>query len=282
MKTIDTLIPDIYKVIEGHGGWDETVTKFLSDGISEVAAQRFTEAQKPRNYLSLSSLGTPCHRKLWYKINESEKAEKLTAESLGTFFYGDLLEVLVIALAKAAGHKVEGMQDTVEVHGIKGHIDCIIDGVMVDVKSASKYSFEKFKNHELEGNDPFGYVSQLSSYLYAAKTDKRVINKHEACFLVVQKDRFKLCLDRYDFTQQLKNKGQEVENIKSVVSGPIPTDRIPPVPQSKTSPNTKLDIQCSYCEFRATCYPEARKFIYSTGPLFLVDVNKLPNVPEVI
>lgn len=280
MKTLSTLIPDIYAVIEGHGGWDETITKFLADGISQVAAQRFTEEQKPRNYLSLSSLGTPCKRKMWYKINESEKAEKITAEGLGTFFYGDLLEVLVIALAKAAGHKVEGAQDTVEVHGIKGHIDCIIDGVMVDVKSASKFGFEKFKNHKLEEDDPFGYVSQLSSYLYAGKDDPRVINKHEACFLVVQKDRFKLCLDRYDFTEQMKNKGKEIEDIKALVSGPIPSGRIPPVPQSKTSPNTKLDTQCSYCDFRKHCYPEARTFIYSTGPAYLITVNKLPNVPE--
>lgn len=282
MKTIDQLIPDIYKVIEGNGGWDATVTKFLADGISEVAEQRFTSEQKPRNYLSLSALGTPCPRKLWYKINETDKAEKLTAESLGTFFYGDLLEVLVIALAKAAGHKVEGAQDKVDVHGIKGHIDCIIDGVVVDVKSASKYSFEKFKNHNLEEDDPFGYISQLSSYLYASKDDKRVINKHEACFLVVQKDRFKLCLDRYDFTDKLKGKEKEVEGIKAMVAGPIPSERIPPVPQSKTSPNTKLDIQCQYCEFRKHCYPEARTFIYSTGPIHLVDVPKIPNVPEVL
>ena len=282
MKTLDTLVQDIYSVIEGNGGWDSTVTKFLSEGIAGVAEQRFNSEQKPRNYLSLSSLGTPCSRKLWYKINESEKAEKLTAESLGTFFYGDLLEVLVIALAKAAGHKVEGAQDQVDVHGIKGHMDCIIDGVVVDVKSASKYSFEKFKSHNLEEDDPFGYVSQLSSYLYASKGDKRVINKHEACFLVVQKDRFKLCLDRYDFTEQLKGKEKEVEAIKAMVAGPIPENRIPPVPQSKTSPNTKLDIQCQYCEFRKHCYPEARTFAYSTGFVHLVDVAKIPNVPEIL
>jgi hypothetical protein len=124
--------------------------------------------------------------------------------------------------------------------------------------------------------------SQLSSYLYASKGDSRVINKHEACFLVVQKDRFKLCLDRYDFTNQLKHKEKEIEGIKAMVSGPIPSERIPPVPQSKTSPNTKLDIQCQYCEFRKHCYPEARTFIYSTGLAFLVDVNKLPNVTEIL
>jgi hypothetical protein len=43
----------------------------------------------------------------------------------------------------------------------------VIDGVTVDVKSASKYGFEKFLKHNLREDDPFGYISQLSSYVYA-------------------------------------------------------------------------------------------------------------------
>lgn len=281
-KTIDTLVNDIYRVIEGCGGWDEATTKFLSHSISEVAEARFLEEQKPRNYLSLSGLGTPCDRKLWYKINQVEHSEPLSAEALGTFFYGDLLEALILALAQAAGHKVEGMQDNVEVFGIKGHRDAVIDGVTIDVKSASKYGFEKFKNHKLREDDPFGYISQLSSYVYAGKDDPLVTDKTRGAFLVVQKDRFKLCLDVYDFTEELANKEKEVERIKAMVSGPIPKERIPPVPQSKTSGNTQLSTACSYCEFRKVCWPEARTFLYSTGPAHLVTVVNEPRVTELI
>lgn len=282
MKTLETLVDDMYAVVKGLGGWDKTITEFLSTGISEVAEQRFSKKQEPRAYLSLSGIGSPCRRKLWYKINEPGSGEELSAESLGTFFYGDLLEVLVLALAKAAGHDVQGAQDRLDVHGIKGHRDAVIDGVTVDVKSASKFGFEKFKHHKLREDDPFGYISQLSSYVYAGKDDPLVRNKHEGAFLVVQKDRFKLCLDRYDFTDELKNKEREIEETKALVSGPMPEERLDPVPQSSKSENTKLCMSCNYCEYRKNCWPEARTFLYSTGPVHLVDVVNEPRAPELI
>lgn len=282
MPSIDTLVNDINNVILGKGGWDASITDYLSDSISKVAHTRFSQAQQPRGYLSLSSLGTPCDRKLWFKVNKPDEGIPLTPEALGTFFYGDILEAVVIALAKAAGHDVQGEQDTLHVHGIKGHRDVIIDGMTVDVKSASSYGFQKFKEGNLREDDPFGYISQLSSYVYAGKDDPLVVDKNKGAFLAVRKDRWSLCLDTYDFTEEMKTKETEIEFKKTLVAGPIPVDRIPPVPQSKTSPNTKLDVQCSYCEFRKLCYPEARTFLYSTGPVFLVDVNKVPNVTELI
>lgn len=281
-KSLDTLVADIYGVIEGKGGWDETITEFLSTSIANVAEARFSQEQLPRDYLSLSALGTPCDRKLWYRINQIKDSQPLGPEAIGTFFYGDLIEALVLSLAKAAGHTVEGMQDRVSVFGVSGQRDAVIDGVTVDVKSASKHGFEKFRTHNLREDDPFGYISQLSSYVYAGKDDPLVKNKTEGAFLVVQKDRFKLCLDRYDFTEEIANKEQEIERIKAMVAGPIPEDRIPPVPQSKSSPNTQLSTTCGYCEFRKVCWPEARTFLYSTGPAYLVDVVNEPRVTELI
>jgi len=279
-KKLDTIVEDIYRVVEGKGGWDATVTEFFSSSLSSIAEARFSQEQVPRDYLSLSGIGSPCDRRLWYKINQTESSEPLTAEALGTFFYGDLLEALILSLAKAAGHTVEGMQDKVEVFGIPGSRDAVIDGVIVDVKSASKYGFEKFRKHNLREDDPFGYISQLSSYVYAGKDDPLVKNKTEGAFLVVQKDRFKLCLDRYDFTEEIAKKEEEIERVKKLVTGSIPEGRIPPVPQSKSSENTVLSTTCGYCDFRKVCWPEARTFLYSTGPVFMVDVVNEPRVTE--
>lgn len=282
MKDISTLVYDIEQVVKGLGGWTSAIGEVFGKDLAKVANDRFSNPPQPRSYLSLSSIGTPCDRKLWYKVNSSHLGEELSAESLGTFFYGDMIEALVIALAKASGHEVQGEQDTLEVHGIKGHRDCVIDGVTVDVKSASKYSFQKFASNSLRNDDPFGYISQLSSYVYAGKDDPLVTNKTKGAFLVVQKDRFKLCLDTYDFTQELKQKEKEMERAKTLVKGSIPESRLAPVPQSKTSPNEMLSMQCSYCEFSKICWPEARKFIYSTGPVYLTKVVKEPNVVEII
>jgi hypothetical protein len=277
---LSTLIDDIYQVIAGNGGWDQTVTKFFADELSRVAETRFEQNQPSFNPLRLSAMGQNCKRKLWYKVNQPASAEPLNAEVLGTFFYGDVIETMVLALAKAAGHDVQGEQDKLTVCGIEGHRDCVIDGVTVDVKSASKYGFQKFAAHNLRNDDPFGYISQLSSYVYAAKDDPLVTDKTHGAFLVVQKDRFKLCLDKYDFAEEIANKEREIEGIKKLVEWPVPPDRMPTVPQSKTSPNKMLGVSCNYCEFRKHCWPEARTFIYSTGPVHLVKVDKVPNVPE--
>ncbi len=279
-KKINTLVEDMHNVIEGKGGWTGTLGAIMGDGIATVANQRFSKPQEPRGYLSLSSIGTPCQRKLWYKINQTNDAEKLTPNTLLKFFFGDMIEELALTIAKAAGHDVQGMQDRLNVHGIKGHRDAVIDGMTVDVKSASPYAFKKFKEGNLRDDDPFGYISQLSSYVYAAKDDPLVTNKTAGAFLVIDKVNGHICLDVYDFEEELKTKEKEMMDTKEMVAGPIPGDRIPPVPQSKTSPNTKLDMTCSYCEFRKVCWPEARTYIYSTGPLHLVDVVNEPRVPQ--
>ena len=283
-KSIHNLIPDINAVIEGKGGWDETITEYLSKSVAQVAAERFTPGnERPRDTLSLSGIGKPCERQLWSRVNESDVEEVLDAEALGTFFYGDLLEALVISLAKAAGHDVQGEQDVLYVNGVKGHRDCVIDGWTVDVKSASDFSFEKFKKGDLESNDPFGYMSQLSSYLYAAQDDPLVTEKNKAAFLVVRKNRFELCLDIHDFTDRLPHKEAEVQHKKDMVNGSIPPipDVAKPVPQSKTSPNLKLSTLCSYCARKHKCFPDMRMFQYSSGVSYLTTVVKEPNVPEI-
>lgn len=280
MKTIDTLIPDIMEVIKGNGGWDATVTKFLADTISEVSTKRFQEENQPRNYLSPSSIGTPCKRKLWYRINQPDTAEALSAEALGTFFYGDLLEAMVIALAMAAGHRVTGLQQKLNVCGMEGSGDCVIDGWVVDVKSSSKYGMVKFLKNDLKSDDPFGYISQLSSYLYGYQDDPTVTTKNKAAFLVVQKDRFKLHLDVYDLSKEVAEKEAEVRKVREVVAQKIPPERMPDVPEGKSG-NMKLDTICSYCEFRKHCWPDTRTFLYAgKPPMHLTKVVKEPKVPE--
>jgi len=280
MKDIKTLVEDMNEVIKGNGGWSGTIGSIMGNNIAMTANQRFSKPQEPRSYLSLSSIGTPCKRKLWYKINQPTSADPLPANALLKFFFGDMIEELVLAIVKAAGHEVKGEQDRLDVHGIKGHRDCVIDGITVDVKSASPFAFKKFKDGNLREDDPFGYISQLSSYVYAGQDDPLVTNKTHGAFLVIDKVNGHICLDMYDFTEELKTKEEEMLAAMELVKGEIPEDRIPPVPQSKTSPNTKLDVSCSYCEFNKVCWPEARVFLYNTGPLYLVDVVNEPRVFE--
>ena len=280
MPKIDTLIKDMEDTILGLNGWDHLISLGMGDRIAKTATSRFKAPQKPRGYLSFSSIGSPCSRKLWYKINEPATAKPLAPSDLLKFFYGDMIEELVLAIVQASGHTVTGQQDRMRINDLAGHRDAVIDGMTVDVKSASPYSFKKFAEGNLREEDPFGYISQLSSYVYAAKDDPLVTNKTHGAFLVVDKVNGSLCLDVYDFTPELEQKEKEVEQVKAMVAGDIPDRGFEPVPQSKTSPNTKLHPSCGFCEFNKKCWPEARRFVYGNGDVLLVDVVKKPNVPE--
>lgn len=280
-KSIHTLVKDIEAVINGEGGWDATVSKYAGELISQSLDRRLNPEEGARDgALRMSALGTPCRRKLWYLVNDPSEREPLPASAKFKFLYGDVLEVILIALAKAAGHRVEGEQDTLEIDGIKGHRDCVIDGVTVDVKSASTYGYKKFASGGLREDDPFGYISQLSSYVYAGRSSEVESHPSLGAFLVVDKQNGHICLDVYDFGPELDNKLTEIADVKQVVAQSRPPVRaFEAVPDGKSG-NMKLGIQCSYCDMKQKCWPGLRTFLYSNGPTFLTKVVKLPNVPE--
>jgi hypothetical protein len=280
LKTINTLKRDIDEVLRGKGGWDSAVSEFLSSNITRLAEEKFTEEPKPRNYLSLSMLGTPCKTKLWYLVNKPELANDLTGDDLGNFFYGDLLEVFAISLVMAAGHHVEGLQEDLEIDGVPGHGDVIIDGMVVDVKSASRFSFVKFLNNGLRKSDPFGYLSQLSSYLKAYEGDKRVLYKDRAAFLAIDKDRFKIAIDVYDLTEELAKKGAEVQEAKDIVALDYPPAKTYKDIAEGKAGNRVLDAPCCYCSLKNRCWDKLRVFNYANGPKFFTKVVKEPRVGE--
>jgi len=284
MKSIDTLVQDILEVVDTGGGWDNTITSYLSTRLSSTIDNRLKtkEEDSYKPTLRMSNIGTPCHRKLWYSINLPLSSEALRPEAKLKFLYGDILEDLLLTLAKAAGHIVEGEQDVLELNGIRGRRDAVIDGVTVDVKSTSSYSFAKFRNHGLREDDPFGYIQQLSSYVYAAKDDPLVKDKTKGAFLAIDKQNGTVCLDMYDFTEEFKYKEAYVEAAKAMVVFTSPPARqFDDEPEGKSG-NRKLGINCQYCDFKRECWPGLRTFVYAGGkPSFLTKVVSLPRVPEV-
>lgn len=284
MANISTLVKDIYKVIETGGGWDETISKYCSGLLEDTFNRRLSSSREEHGAptLRMSQMGQPCKKKLWYSINQPGGGSSLPPSTKFKFLYGDILEDLLISLAIAAGHKVEGMQDTLEVEGIKGHRDCVIDGVTVDVKSASSYAFKKFASGGLREDDPFGYISQLSSYVYAGRDNEVESHPTLGAFLVVDKQNGTICLDMYDFGPELDTKVEEFQKIKEVVSQPEAPERSFTDEPDGKSGNRKLCVQCSYCDYKSSCWPELRTFLYSNGPKFLTKVASVPKVPEVV
>src|SRR5689334_8017125 len=119
MKKIDSLVEDIYKLLAGEARIDEElVTRFTHRLVEKMVDRLSAERRKPG--LSMSNFGKPCNRQLWYEINLPDAREPLPPHARLKFLYGDVLEEFVIFLAEAAGHTVQGHQDTLVHAGVEG------------------------------------------------------------------------------------------------------------------------------------------------------------------
>lgn len=281
-KSLTTLPQDIYKTLEtGTKVEEDTIAEFKEE-IGALLERRLSPNTtfEDRNTLRMSNLGTKCDRKLWYTVNKPGDAEPLDGKTKFKFLYGDLIESVLLFLAKVAGHKVTGTQERMEVNGVVGHRDAVIDGVLVDVKSANSRGMAKFNDHTLENDDPFGYLPQLNLYLEASQSDPLLDVKGEAAFVAVDKEMGNIVVDRYRKDQK-KNWSQYVQDKKDMVAQETPPRKaFMPVPDG-ASGNYKLPMECSYCPFKKTCWPGLRTFIYSGGPRYLTTVARVPDVPEV-
>jgi len=285
VKTIDTLTDDIYSLLDKGGTFGEDAFQAYGRGQSTVLGQRLhLRGDEGPQGLRLSSIGKPCVRQLWYGIHAPLHREPLRPHTRLKFLYGDLVEELLLELARKAGHTLEGEQGNVLVNGVKGHRDVVIDGMLVDVKSASSFSFKKFQGGLQREDDTFGYLTQLGSYLLGSQEDDLVTYKNEAAFLVMDKVTGHLCLDRHTFTGEDFDKISETisRRTKSLSDSSLTPNRgFESIPEGKSG-NRKLGVNCSYCDFKDHCWEGLRTFVYSGGrPIFLTHVEKVPQVPEV-
>lgn len=284
-KSLDTLVEDIYKVCEDGGDVTDELAAAFGQRMAEMFKSRLhKDNRQAGSYLRLSSVGTHCDRKLWLTINHPEVAEPLDGKTRLKFLIGDVWEEILLALAKVAGHEVTGEQDELYVEGVKGHRDAVIDGVTVDVKSASPFAFSKFHSGLSHEHDDFGYLSQLAGYVGAAHADPLVRNKTEGAFLAVDKVSGEIVLDRHDLTNEVAAITSRVNaKKKAVASDKMPARGYDDEPDGKSG-NRKLGVACSYCSVKESCWPGLRTFLYKSGngykPRFLTEVRKTPDVPE--
>ena len=283
MKNINTIVEDIYELfnltpIER----DEKEVDDLIDNFGEMLKVHIKEFMysKPRTSgnLRLSAIGKP-DRQLWYDVNTETTEEKLPPSTRIKFLYGYILEELLLLCASIAGHTVEDQQKEVTVEGVLGHQDAVIDGVLVDCKSASGFSFKKFESNTIADDDPFGYMAQISAYAQANGIA-------EAAFLVIDKSTGKICLTPVH-SMEMVNASTRVKHLKKVVKGSgVPSKCYAAVPDGKSG-NLKLAVGCVYCRHKSMCWSDAnqgkgiRTFKYSNGTRELVEVVKTPDVEEV-
>ena len=278
-KKLETLIEDIEALFVNGKDVSETNLEIFAENLKDLLRDRLASyKQERRGSLRMSSVGKPL-RQVWYEVHGAP-GESLKPNTLLKFLYGDLIEELVLFLAREAGHQVTDQQATVDLDGVKGHIDAVIDGVVVDVKSTSSYAFKKFKYGTLHEDDPFGYMKQLAGYSAALKMD--------GAFLAMDKSSGNLALLQFDRASlEMEHPQNRIEDQREALTKDTPPERCYGDTANDKSGNRKLVVGCSYCRFKHHCWADAndgeglRTFLYSNGPAFFTHVEKTPKVPEI-
>ena len=279
IKNIRTLIGDIYDVVGSKQGW---YTASVAEGFARQLGATLVENigradEVPR--LRLSQMGDRCPSALWHSIHSPSLSEALPPQARIKYTYGHVIEALVIAMAKAAGHEVTGEQDAVYVDGIRGSRDCVIDGCVVDVKSASSMAYQKFKTGSIRMDDPFGYLAQLDGYVVGSLDDPLVRVKDRGYLLAVDKTLGHMCL--YEHRVRPEFIHERIAEYKQIVGlAEAPQCRCGTVADGKSG-NIKLDMRASYSPQKHLCFPNLRTFLYASGPVYLTKVVRKPDVVEV-
>lgn len=275
MKTIDTLVEDVYQVLEtstaSEGVDVENIIEEFGESMKSLLRNNVLKVHEDKRTLRMSNIGRK-DRFLWY-VHKGMSKEKMTSNTLMKFLYGHATEELVLALVKLSGHKVTHQQAEAEVSGIKGSMDCMIDDILIDVKTAAPFGFKKFKEGGLRWDDPFGYIDQLRGYAAS-------LGVKDGGWLVIDKTNGHLCthFENFEHDEPIE---ERLEHLKEVVEREErPEQCYELVPDGKSG-NTKLAMECSYCVYKQHCFPNMKVFAYSTGPRFLVDVINFPKVAEV-
>ena len=177
--------------------------------------------------------------------------------------HGDAIEVIMDLLLKIAQANITGgkskialdLGDTI----IKGEDDIHIDNKVYDIKSSAPYSFDlKWKKglDALKSDDPFGYIGQLVGYSVAQDLDT-------GGWIVVCKSTGQVVVVDADFSDAEKSK--VIADIKmkatALKDGWAFERCFEPVDDffnRKFTNSKKLGMNCSFCDFKQTCWPKAQ------------------------
>ncbi len=281
-KRIDTIATDIKSLVSNISNGkpaqvtEENMNRFLNN-IKEAFNSWNNPVREKDGKLRMSVLGKP-PRQLWYDRFSPKKTKDYDASLNIKFLYGHILEHLLLYLAELTGHKIADQQKKVEIDNIKGHIDATVDGEVCDVKSASSFSFKKFKNGELVGDDPFGYHAQLSGYETGMGTKS-------GGFLVMDKSSGDVCFYKPDELAK-PNVKTLIQTLQDTLKSSTPPKKCYELSETKGG-NKSLPIGCQFCSHKWECYKDSnggkglRVFKYSNKYVYLAEVSRQPNVEEI-
>lgn len=203
------------------------------------AAADAAASEKRRGYLGCSILGHPCSRHLWYSFRKFPK-QALEGRVKMLFNLGHVIEDEVIRWLRAAGFEVDGQQQefTACDNWVGGHCDGVIyhPGILgqrrhiLEVKSASQSSFEKFTSQGIQAEPK--YTAQGQLYMGFAGLER-------CLFVVYNKNTSDIYTERLHFDRQEFNR--LLEKAEYIIT----SNELPPA--------TEDYFTCKFCDYSLIC-----------------------------
>ena len=291
-RRIEDLSKDIYHVLDATQDHvaDTTLAASYALRIGGEFAKASIKRDQPRQKGKLwaSDVGKKCLRQAWYRFNEPEHEAKLDGHTKFKFLYGNILEEAVLYFAEEAGHSVTHPQYVVEyaLNGdwnIRGRIDAVVDGHLIDVKSTSSFGFKRYKNGITPANDSFGYIDQLAYYTRFNDIHPRPA---DGGFIWIDKQNGHIHYTAVDLPDRdhIIRRATHITKAVDKTEQDVPRGYLPEA--YGKSGNEKLSIGCSYCPFKQRCWRDSnngkglRTFLYNQGPIDFVHIAREPQCLE--
>jgi hypothetical protein len=245
---------------QGETHMSESTIERIGEEIKDALKRQFAGGNKRDKFrYRISNIGRPSCQ-LWFQKNHPEKALPKPTTFVMNMMLGDIVEAVFKGLLTEAGMKY---QDNTEVElklddatTVTGTYDIILHDAVDDIKSASdwsyKYKFESFES--LKSGDSFGYIGQLAGYVKASGKKIGgwwVVNKANGQFKYVSASNMDL--------------DEEINNIKETIKAAEKKELkrcFAPEPEffrKIPTGNMVLNKNCTFCEFRNTCWETLRE-----------------------
>lgn len=231
---------------------DRKVSDAILEEVGKLSTRafkrQFLEEKQTKTY-RLSSIGHCLRQQAYKALGFEEAGKEIDARSRMVFLMGDLTEVAVVGLAKAAGCQIAGTGDAqleVDIDGVVGHPDGVINGsVLLEVKSMSSYSFDEFERGKIQD----GYRYQCNAYMSA-------LGFEQCCIVALNKDAGVLSemVISKDLAIVAKIK-QRITALKKATKEDLPAREYQPDEKGF------LPWPCAYCAFHRTCWPTINRVL---------------------
>lgn len=241
---------------------DEALSRFRNVLMRQLMQDR---EEKPGR-LYVTRFSHPCARKGAYGYHAFE-AEEVRPRGKINFLVGDMVEIALASLGRLAGCDLQTPPKVIlDINGtqVTGYGDDLLqeggEGYLVEYKKVTSYALRRFQRNGVE--DAWGYASQIHCYLKGLSLDKAILLAaapetgalHEQVLFF---DEVAWLAARNRASQILASRPER-----------LPMRAIPTVVTKNG--REKLGLQCSYCNYRQHCWPEAKMELVRGRPVWYV------------